>query len=374
MAYSFAALSRSTTDNRGIAIAGLTAVASALRKVPFDGLIGGVIAGGAQGVSMLLMGESLSMSHAVKSVMGLPGGATGADGFAHLALIAGAVLASGALYASNFFHLSTAEVPKAFVSAFLAGVACQLSPCPWGYGGGWRALLPLAVTSGAAFVTPLFLKAAAHAAPILAARITSSWTAAQSFLDFPSLSKPSPIPLVVIALAAIFVRLFAFKARAAGAVPRRPRHAEAEALAGASGLFVGGLYAIALLVGRLHLIGSSQDNARIAAFIGAAAMTTRLFHYILRRVPDLRPLTPIAINAPELAQTLLSGDKRKHDAKLYGGALLSGIAWGLGPVLMGPALVGASAGLGGYGNVIGIVSGLIVGSTLIVATPTLRQD
>ncbi len=339
-----------------------------------DGLIGGSLVGCAQALSMMLLGEGLSMSYALKSTLGLTR-VVEHDGasLAYLAILAGVVLTSATIYtANNYFHLSLDAARANFMMAVLAGIGINLNPCPWGYGGGIKSFLPLILTLLCAFSTSYSLKLLSYLIPAKQVDwIVSVWSQGQSILDLQMFKGyPSPTPLVVLVVAAILIRLVTtsklLPTTTTRSIPRR-RHYEDDALTAASALIVGSLYAIGLLVGRLHSLSGSDDNYRFIAFMAVAAVTTSVCHHILlTSFPNTKPFTPIKHNPQTFSQLLQNGDQRRHTIKLYLGAVFTGIMWSLGPILTGPTIAAASGGLGGYGNLIGLILGLSVGT--VVAT------
>ena len=371
----FAFISR-TVSSGGyppLVLAGMQGVYEVARKANvLDGLIGGCLVGCAQALSMILLGEGLSMSQSLKSTLGLTTRVVDHDGasLAHLAILAGVVLTSATVYtANNYFHLSLDDARANFMMAVMAGIGINLNPCPWGYGGGIKSFIPLILTLLCAFFTSYSLKLS-YLIPVKHVDwIVSVWSQGQNILDLQMFKGyPSPTPLVILVVASILLRLVTTVkvTTTTRSTPRR-RHYEDDALTAASALIVGSLYAIGLLVGRLHSLSGSDDNYRFIAFMAVAAVTTSVCHHILlTSFPNTKPFTPIKHNPQTFGQLLQNGDQRRHTIKLYLGAVLTGIMWSLGPILTGPTIAAASGGLGGYGNLLGLILGLSVGT--IVAT------
>ena len=376
----FAAISRAVSSGGGfppLVLTGATQLYQVFRKANvLDGMFGGLLVGFAQVLALILLGEGLSMSHALKSVLGVTKVVEhNGSSLAHLAILAGVILASATIYTVNdYFHFSLDEVHPSFLTAVVAGIASQMDPCPWGHGLSVKSFFPLLLTLISAYSTSYVLKVFAYVMPVKQVDwITSVWSKGQKLLDLNMFKGyPSPTPLVVLVVASILVRLVTSSKTPITTRPThaRRRHYEDDALSAASALIVGALYSIGLLLARVHSLALSSDNYRFGAFMAAAAITTSVCHKMLSTsFPNSKPLTPIKHNPLTFGEILQGGDTRRHTINLYIGAVLTGVVWSLsGPTLVGPTLAAAAGGRGGYENLIGLIAGLSVGTVFVTAT------
>lgn len=355
-------LSVTPRDRVAAAFGSVGLLTTKLSSAPIGALAGGVLAALVASASMLLFGERFAISSVVRSVLGLNG-----NRFAPFFTLAGFVLASlAAAWLKWAPAMTAARTQPHALAGLILGVAATLSPCPWGSSSRLNHYAPALLSAAVAVAVaalgrtlpPPGVRSVAHF-------LGAAWSRAEALGDFHYLHAASSAPLWLLLALGVAYRLLAkpAAARAAGGLPRRRTpYGPESALSLAAAAALGAVSALGVLLADISR-GAELPAVNLAAYIASAFVTSKALDWLmLRYAAAARPW--LRGDAPTLDAALADPDSREHGVKLYAGAALSGLAFALGGVLVGPTIISAAAGGPALGTLAGVAVGSFIGAAV----------